>query len=77
MGAKINANDSGRVSNPRRFLRLRDVLKRVGVSSATVRRWEKKGTFPQHCQLGPNSVAWVEQEVDDWCAQRSAGPAAD
>jgi predicted DNA-binding transcriptional regulator AlpA len=31
---------------------------------------EKRGDFPQHFQLGQNSVAWVGEEVDHWVEQR-------
>lgn len=72
MGAKTNPNDSEPANGPRRFLRLPAVLERVGVSSASIFRWEKKGTFPRRRKLGLNSVAWVEQEIDDWCAERAA-----
>lgn len=72
MTAKTNASESERDNIPRRFLRLSDVLKRIGVSSASIGRWEKKGAFPRRRKLGLNSVAWVEQEIDDWCADRAA-----
>jgi len=57
---------------PCRFLRIRDVAARIGVSIATTRRWVKSGTFPAQRRIGPNSVAWVESEIDDWCAARAA-----
>jgi prophage regulatory protein len=53
------------------YLRQPDVLARVGVSWMTLRRWESAGTFPKRRKLGPNVVAWVEAEVDEWCAQRA------
>jgi prophage regulatory protein len=56
------------------FLRLPDVLARVKVSGITIYRWEKQGRFPLRHKLGPNSVAWLESEVDEWCA-RKAGQA--
>ena len=52
------------------YLRQPDVLARVRVSWMSLRRWEDAGIFPKRRQLGPNTVAWVESEVEDWCASR-------
>lgn len=54
-----------------RYLRQPEVLARVGVSWITILRWEKKGDFPQRRRLGPNSVAWIEAEIEEWCANRA------
>jgi prophage regulatory protein len=72
MRAKSNADGDYDGTAPRRFLRLQAVLERVGVSSASIRRWEEKGTFPRRRRLGLNSVAWVEHEIDQWCAERAS-----
>lgn len=50
-----------------RYLRQPEVLSRVGVSWITLLRWERQGRFLQRCRLGPNTVAWVESEVQQWC----------
>lgn len=55
-----------------RFIRLPEVLARVGVSWITIYRWEREGRFPARKHLGPNTVAWVEDEVEQWCARRAA-----
>lgn len=55
-----------------RYLRQPEVIARVGVSWITILRWEKKGRFPQRRRLGPNTVAWREDEIDHWCATRVA-----
>ena len=53
-----------------RYLRQPEVLARVSVSWATILRWEKQGTFPARRKLGPNTVAWVEDEIEQWCESR-------
>lgn len=53
-----------------RFLREPEVLKLVGVSKVTLRRWEEAGLFPKRYKLGPHSVAWKESEVLAWIANR-------
>jgi prophage regulatory protein len=55
-----------------RFLRLPQVQARVGLSPMTIWRREKARSFPRRVKLGPNSVAWVEEEIDQWCAARAA-----
>jgi predicted DNA-binding transcriptional regulator AlpA len=56
-------------AKPRRLLRNADLDKR-GIMSR-VNRWRgvKAGTFPAPVEIGPNSVAWYEDEVDAWLAE--------
>jgi prophage regulatory protein len=42
------------------------VVERVGASPVTIWRWEKAGRFPKRRRLGPNSVGWLESEVEAW-----------
>ena len=56
-----------------RYLRLREVLALIGVSSVTIWRWEREGWFPKRRKIGKHAVAWVEAEVDEWCEKRAAG----
>lgn len=55
-----------------RIIRKPEVLAKVGVSDATVRRLELAGRFPKRLRLGPNSVGWLSTEVDEWI-ERKAG----
>ena len=50
----------------RRIIRKPELLARIGVSDATIWRWERAGKFPQRLQLGANSVGWFSDEVDEW-----------
>jgi len=52
------------------FLREPEVLKFVGVSKITLRRWEYAGRFPKRYRLGPNTVGWKESEILNWIAGR-------
>jgi len=56
------------------FIRLPQVIARVGLSPMTLWRREHKNppTFPRRVKLGPNSVAWPEDEIEGWCAARLA-----
>ena len=33
-------------------------------------RLERAGKFPQHVDLGDNSIAWVAPEIDGWVEER-------
>jgi len=59
---------------PLRFLRLPQVVDRVGLSPMTIWRRERASppTFPRRVQLGPNAVGWPEEEIEAWCAERIA-----
>ena len=53
-------------------LRKASVLKKVPWSAATLWRKCKSGDFPKPIQLGPNSVGWLESEIDDWIDDQAA-----
>lgn len=50
------------------LLRIADVRRRTGLSTATVYRREQAGTFPRRVRLGPKSVAWYESDVGEFVA---------
>lgn len=55
-----------------RFERLREVIGRTGLSRSSIYRRATEGTFPKPVQLGPNTVAWVGAEVDQWMDEQVA-----
>lgn len=55
---------------PQRFISIRQVVNRTGLSASSVRRQEAVGTFPIRVKVGTNRVAWLESEVDAWIAWR-------
>jgi prophage regulatory protein len=55
-----------------RIIRFPELRKKIGgLSTVTVWRWEKEGTFPKRIKLGRNAVGWIESEVDAWIEQRA------
>jgi prophage regulatory protein len=50
------------------LLRLSEVKKRVGLSTATIYRRVDAGTFPRKVRLGPKSVAWYGSDIDSFIA---------
>lgn len=53
-----------------RFLRLAQVKEITGLSRSTLYRYMDQGMFPKHYDLGPRTVAWLEQDVQGWFQQR-------
>ena len=59
------------------ILRYPDAARKCGVSRMTLYRWATQPeyadkNFPKPIPLGENSVGFVEQEINDWLAQRAA-----
>jgi len=51
-------------------LRCREVVRRTGLSRATIYRLMANGQFPPQHQLSQGRVGWSEEEIDDWLRQR-------
>lgn len=54
------------------FLRLRDVIRRIGLSRTTIYRLIGDGRFPAPVKLSERASAWRLGEVQAWAAQRIA-----
>lgn len=48
---------------------------RLPISSPTLWRWVRAGTFPAPVKLSPGVTAWRSAEIDAWEAQRAAAGA--
>ena len=54
-----------------RYCRTREVVERLlGVSRVTLWQWRRHGLFPPAQRLGPNTIAWPEEVIDQWIASR-------
>ena len=58
------------VASTEKFLRLRDVLSRTGLSRSMAYSLTKEGAFPRPINLGARAVAWLESEVTAWIKGR-------
>lgn len=57
---------------PIEFIRLHEVKKLTGLSTATIYRMAASGKFPKQVKLGEHAVAWVKAEVLQWGQERVA-----
>lgn len=53
-----------------RLIRLADVTQATGLRRSAIYKYIADGVFPKAVPLGGGRVAWVEQEVQDWIAER-------
>lgn len=61
------------MNNARRFLRMPDVIKLVGIGRTVIYERIKAGTFPQPVQIGLRAVAWDEEDLAKWQASLPRG----
>lgn len=48
------------------FVRLPEVVRRTGLSRATIYRKVARGEFPQRQKISANVVAWYESDLQRW-----------
>ena len=53
-------------NNIKRFIRVPEVLNRVGFSRTTLYERIKEGNFPDRVKIGPRGVAFAASERDEW-----------
>lgn len=61
-----------RITPGNRLLRINEVKAKVGKSAGAIYAEIRRHTFPAPLAIGTRSVAWLEEEVDRWIAQRLA-----
>jgi prophage regulatory protein len=54
-----------------RILRQRQVLQLLGISASTLWDWVRRGKFPRPIAIGPNSRAWLGDEIDAYLLARA------
>lgn len=55
-----------------KILRLPAVKAKTGLSRSTIYVRVAQGTFPPALTLGPNTVGWLEAEIDAWIDKQVA-----
>jgi prophage regulatory protein len=59
--------DHPMTTKPDCFLRIAEVLKRTGLSRATLYRKIEDGSFPAQVRLSDRCCGWRESAVNHWC----------
>ena len=47
-------------------IRESEVLRRVGLSTSTIRRLEAEGKFPKRMKMSHRAVGWWRHEIEEW-----------
>lgn len=53
-----------------RLIARSELLTIVPYTPQHILRLEKRGLFPRRIQVGPNRVAWLLSEIEEWVAER-------
>lgn len=56
---------------PIEYIRLPEVRRITGLSTATIYRMAVGGRFPRQAKVGEQAVAWVRAEVEHWAASKA------
>lgn len=63
-------------AKPGKLLRLPIVEERTGKRKSTIYADAKAGTFPRPVRCGARAVAWREEDIDKWIAERTTATGA-
>ena len=53
-----------------KLLRANVLAEKLGVARVTLWRWVRDKRLPPPIQLGPNVIAWREEEIEEWLDSR-------
>ena len=59
-------------STAMKFMKLKEVIQITSLSRATIYRLIQEGEFPKQIPLSGRSVAWLEEEINEWMQQKLA-----
>lgn len=52
------------------YLSKKEVARKFNKSPSTITRWSKSGEFPMPIPMGPNTIVWIEDELDEFIEQK-------
>lgn len=55
-----------------KFIRINDVINKVGLGRSTIYELISAGEFPKRVKLYRQAVAWLESDIDEWMLQKLA-----
>lgn len=60
-------------TQPRRILRLPQVMAATGFGRSSIYKFMSEGDFPKARRIGPRAVGWDSLEVQEWITRRLDG----
>ena len=64
--------DMAATKPPLKIIRRKVVEDRTGYTRSTIYSEMAVGRFPKQIKLGPRSVGWLEEDIEEWIAARVA-----
>ena len=55
-----------------RLISMKELMHKTSLARSTIYKYLSEGNFPKSVSLGPNKVAWLESEVDEWIEEKLA-----
>ena len=55
-----------------KLIKLNQVVEQTALSTASIYRYIKLGTFPAPIKIGERASAWKESEIQEWIEQQAA-----
>jgi prophage regulatory protein len=59
----------------KRIIRMKEVIRRVGLSRSNIYQSIQTGCFPKQFALGSRAVGWLEEDIEQWINDRRNGGA--
>jgi prophage regulatory protein len=54
-----------------RYIRFKELRKRVPLGRTTIWKMMREGRFPQSRRIGKMATAWLEHEIEDWIREHA------
>ncbi len=68
---EVGAKKTPQREEASRVFGISDAAERFGVSTSTLKRGVKKGTFPAPIEISERRVGWLERDIVTWQQQRA------
>lgn len=66
MAEKELVTNAGLPPEERRYVNVRFVARRFGISTSSIWKWARLGTFPKPVKFGSNITRWSVADLDEW-----------
>jgi prophage regulatory protein len=64
------------LNQPKMFISIKDVARKIALSPSSIRRLTLAGKFPKPINLSKHRVVWLEADVEEWMSKKYYGERA-
>ena len=58
----------------KKYLRITQVIQKIGVGKSTIWLWSKEGKFPKPIKISTKVTVWEEEKIDEWIQLKNTNP---